>query len=231
MSSEEESVSGEEYESVEEEVDESGSEEEESEEEEEESEEEEVVVAEPVKKRGKKSKGKKKDPNKPKRNMSAFFLYSNANRQRVRDQNKGIQFGQVAKILSVEFKALGEEDKQKWEKKAAKDKARYIREMKSYVPPSDSDSDSDEPKRGKKKAKKVKDPNRPKRNQSSFFIYSNEVRADVKKENPEAKFGDIAKIISVQFKALSDKDKKRLEKLAAKDKERYQREMAEYNGN
>merc|ERR1712071_738096 len=224
---EEESVSGEEYESVEEEVDESGSEEEE----EEESEEEEEVVAEPVKKRGKKSKGKKKDPNKPKRNMSAFFLYSNANRQRVRDQNKGIQFGQVAKILSVEFKALGEKDKQKWEKKAAKDKARYISEMKNYVPPSDSDSDSDEPKRGKKKAKKVKDPNRPKRNQSSFFIYSNEVRADVKKENPEAKFGDIAKIISVQYKALSDKDKKRLEKLAAKDKERYQREMAEYNGN
>jgi len=81
MSSDEESLSGEEYES---EVEESGSEEEEE------------VIAEPVKKRVKKKNSKKKkDPNKPKRNMSAFFLYSNANRQRVRDENKGIAFGQV----------------------------------------------------------------------------------------------------------------------------------------
>ena len=38
---------------------------------------------------------KKKDPNKPKRNMSAFFLYSNANRSRVKEENPGIAFGQV----------------------------------------------------------------------------------------------------------------------------------------
>jgi len=217
MSSEEESVSGEEYESEEEEVVDSDSEEEE-------------VIAEPVKKRGKnKSKGKKKDPNKPKRNMSAFFLYSNANRPRIREDNKGIAFGQVAKLLSTEFKALSDKDRAKWEKKAAKDKARYLNEMKTYVPPSESDTDSDEPKRGKKQ-KKFKDPNKPKRNQSSFFLYSNEVRSDVRKENPSAKFGDIAKIISVQFKALSEKERKRLDGLAAKDKERYQKAMIEYNG-
>ena len=37
----------------------------------------------------------KKDPNKPKRNMSAFFLYSNANRARVKEENPGIAFGKV----------------------------------------------------------------------------------------------------------------------------------------
>ena len=37
----------------------------------------------------------KKDPNKPKRNMSAFFLYSNANRPRIKEDNPGIKFGEV----------------------------------------------------------------------------------------------------------------------------------------
>ena len=45
----------------------------------------------PKKKRGK----AKKDPNKPKRNMSAFFLYSNANRARIKEEQPGVAFGQV----------------------------------------------------------------------------------------------------------------------------------------
>lgn len=53
------------------------------------SDEEDVVVAK--KKRGKKSK----DPNKPKRNQSAFFLYSNANRARIKQENPDIAFGEV----------------------------------------------------------------------------------------------------------------------------------------
>ena len=62
--------------------------------------------------------------------------------------------------------------------------------MKTYTPPSD-DSEDESP---RKKKKKKKDPNRPKRNQSAFFLYSNAVRNDVKEQNPEAKFGDIAKV-------------------------------------
>ena len=95
--------------------------------------------------------------------------------------------------------------------------------MEDYEPPSD-DSDDD----GKRRKKKKKDPNAPKRNQSAFFIYSNTHRATVKEENPEASFGDIAKIISKQFKALSEKERAKYDTLAAADKERYQREMAAY---
>ena len=53
-----------------------------------ESDEEEVQVP---KRRGKKGK----DPNKPKRNMSAFFLYSNAHRDRIKLENPGVKFGQI----------------------------------------------------------------------------------------------------------------------------------------
>mmetsp|Transcript_3592 Transcript_3592/g.5581 ORF Transcript_3592/g.5581 Transcript_3592/m.5581 type:complete len:231 (-) Transcript_3592:108-800(-) len=230
MSSEEEdSVVGSEEEEEESSVAESVEEEEEESEEEESEEEEKVVV---VKKRKPAAKGgkKKKDPNKPKRNMSAFFLFSNANRQRVKEENPEAKFGDIAKIMSVQFKALPEKEAKRWEKKAMKDKIRYQNEMKSYTPPDESsDSESDDaPKKKAKKAKK--DPNKPKRNQSAFFLYSNDVRSRVRQENPEAAFGDIAKLISKEFKALASKERKVWDKKAAKDKERYQREMADYAG-
>lgn len=173
-------------------------------------------------KRGK--AGKNKDPNRPKRNMSAFFLYSNANRSRIKEENEGIPFGQVAKLLSVEYKALPPNERTKWDKKAVKDKERYQREMVDYVPPSDESDD------GAKKKKRKKDPNAPKRNQSAFFLYSNDSRPRVRQENPEATFGSIAKIISVEFKALSASERARYDERAAQDKVRYQKEMAIYKG-
>jgi len=195
------------YESAEEESVEEQSEEEEEEEEEE----------EPVKKR----KAKKfKDPNKPKRNMSAFFLFSQAMRSQVKEDNPGIPFGEIAKVLSRMYKELTDKEKQKWEKQAAKDKQRYMEQMKHYVAPP-------EPAGGRKKKKK--DPNAPKRNMSAFFLYSNHIRPEVKEQNPDAKFGDIAKMISVKYKALSEKERAKWDSKAADDKERYQREMEVYN--
>lgn len=195
---------------------------------------EEVVVAKPVKtKRVRKTKkGKKKDPNKPKRNMSAFFLYSTAHRKEVKDANPDLSFGDLAKLISKNFKALDDKEKKKWEKKAEKDKARYLAEMKDYVAPDQSDSEeSDVDTKKKKKSKKTKDPNKPKRNMSAFFLYSCANRASVKSENPDATFGELAKLVSAQFKALPDKEKKKWEKKAAKDKVRYEEEMKVYNAN
>jgi len=190
--------------------------------------EDEEVAAKP--KRRRKKKGKK-DPNKPKRNMSAFFLYSNANRERVKEENPEAKFGDIAKIMSVEFKAISDAERARWDQLALDDKDRYLHAMESYDPPSDSeqddDSDSDAPKK-KKKSKKKKDPDAPKRNQSSFFLYSNATRNDVKAANPEAKFGEIAQIISRHFKALPEEERAYWDEKAAQDKIRYQRDMEIY---
>jgi len=191
-------------------------------------EEEDEVATKP--KRRRKKKGKK-DPNKPKRNMSAFFLYSNAHRERVKEENPNAKFGDIAKILSVEFKEISESERARWDRLAAQDKDRYMAAMETYEAPTesepDSDSDSDAPKK-KKKTKKKKDPNAPKRNQSSFFLYSNATRNDVKAANPEAKFGEIAQIISRHFKALPEEERAYWDEKAAQDKERYQRDMEIY---
>ena len=82
---------------------------------------------------------------------------------------------------------------------------------------------------GGKRKKAKKDPNAPKRNMSAYFLYSMFARPQVKNDNPEASFGEIARIISAQFKALSEKERKKWEKKAADDKERYQAEMQDYN--
>jgi|AntRauTorckE5430_2_1112549.scaffolds.fasta_scaffold00204_9 hypothetical protein len=49
----------------------------------------------------KKKRKPKKDPNKPKRNMSAFFLYSNANRARIKEDTPGIAFGEVVSVKDM----------------------------------------------------------------------------------------------------------------------------------
>lgn len=97
--------------------------------------------------------------------------------------------------------------------------------MKDYVPAEDPTGGM-----GKKGKKQKKDPNAPKRNMSAYFLYSIEARQAVKEENPEASFGDIARLISEKFKNLSEKERKIWDGKAAADKERYNAEIAEYKG-
>lgn len=123
--------------------------------------------------------------------------------------------------MAREFKELNEKEVKKWAKKAEGDKMRYQDEMKDYIPTADPD--------GEKKGKKAKkDPNAPKRNMSAYFLYSIDARPTVKEENPDASFGDIARLISTKFKELSEKERKIWDDRAAADKERYNAEMAEY---
>jgi high mobility group protein B2 len=77
-------------------------------------------------------KKKKKDPNAPKRNMSAYFLFSNYIRASTKEENPSATFGGIAQLISAKFKALPEKERKKWEIKAEEDKARYQREMERY---------------------------------------------------------------------------------------------------
>jgi hypothetical protein len=64
-----------------------------------EEEEEEVVVI----KKTRRKKKKKSDPNRPKRNMSAFFLYSNAHRERIKQEQPDAKFGDIVSLCNVTF--------------------------------------------------------------------------------------------------------------------------------
>lgn len=83
----------------------------------------------------------------------------------------------------------------------------------------------------KKKKKAKKDPNTPKRNNSAYILFCKHIHSTVKEENPEASFGDIAKIKSKKYKALKMDERKEWDDKAALDKERYAREMKAYRNN
>jgi HMG (high mobility group) box len=53
-----------------------------------------------------KAKGKKKDPSMPKRNMSAFFLYSQAHRSQVKEDNPGSAFGDIVSLCNFSIVLL-----------------------------------------------------------------------------------------------------------------------------
>jgi hypothetical protein len=83
--------------------------------------------------------------------------------------------------------------------------------MERYDPPSDlyNNDDNDEHSDDDDSVgmKKVKDPNALQWNQSSLFHYSNATRNDVEMANPTATFGEIARIISHNFQALSEEER------------------------
>ncbi|CAD5215871.1 unnamed protein product [Bursaphelenchus xylophilus] len=79
-----------------------------------------------------KKKRQKKDPNAPKKALSAFFFFSNEKRPQVQAEHPEWKVGQIAQELGKYWKNLTEEERQVYERKAADDKARYDEEMRSY---------------------------------------------------------------------------------------------------
>ncbi|UPX14662.1 Non-histone chromosomal protein 6 [Ascochyta rabiei] len=75
---------------------------------------------------------KKKDPNAPKRGLSAYMFFANEQRDKVREDNPGIKFGEVGKMLGEKWKALTEKQRTPYEAKAAADKKRYEEEKAAY---------------------------------------------------------------------------------------------------
>ena len=75
----------------------------------------------------------------------------------------------------------------------------------------------------------MKDPNAPKGRSSAYNYYSSAKRSDVKAANPDAQHSEIIKILSTQFKALSDEERVPWDAMAAADKERFEKETAIYN--
>jgi len=75
---------------------------------------------------------KEKDPNAPKRALSAFFVFSNEKRAAIAKAHPAWKVGEVAADLGRQWREMNAGAKKKYEDVAAKDKARYDAEMKKY---------------------------------------------------------------------------------------------------
>jgi len=198
----------------------------------------------------------KKDDTKPKHPTSAYLLYSNAHREQARAANPELSFGDLTKVLSDMWKNASTEDKSTFEAQAATDRARYQAEMVKYNKEQEKKKaeekalellherqeqelamtllkqyqefvkeTAEEAKGGKAEA----DPNKPKRNLSAFMFFSTETRKAKMEKGVDASFTELSKLIGEEWGKLSAAKKKKYEKMAEADAERYRAEMEVYN--
>ncbi|KAL2538098.1 HMG1/2-like protein [Forsythia ovata] len=80
------------------------------------------------------------------------------------------------------------------------------------------------------KEKKVKDPNKPKRPSSAFFVFMEGFRKQYKEKHPNNKsVAVVGKAGGDKWKSLSDEEKAPFVAKAEKRKEEYERKMEDYN--
>jgi HMG (high mobility group) box len=77
---------------------------------------------------------KKKDPNAPKKNMSAYLYFSVEQRETIKAKMAADATNvDVLTEIGRQWKELAPKKKEKYDKMAVKDKARYVKEMESYT--------------------------------------------------------------------------------------------------
>ncbi|XP_061756065.1 FACT complex subunit SSRP1-like isoform X1 [Nerophis ophidion] len=75
---------------------------------------------------------KQKDKGGPKRPMSAYMLWLNSSRERIKSENPGISITEISKKAGEMWRQLGKDDKEEWDIKAAEAKKQYEIAMKEY---------------------------------------------------------------------------------------------------
>ncbi|KJA22161.1 hypothetical protein HYPSUDRAFT_41316 [Hypholoma sublateritium FD-334 SS-4] len=92
-----------------------------------------------------KPKGKpKKDPNAPKRALSAYMFFSQDWRERIKTENPDAGFGEVGKLLGAKWKELDDAEKKPYIDQAARDKERADDEKAAYDNKAKGSPDEDE---------------------------------------------------------------------------------------
>ena len=169
------------------------------------------------------------DPNRPRRHVSAFLHFQNHVRDKIREENPTISFGQMSKRAAQLWEGITPEEKQKWEQQAAEDKSRYEREIADYTPPFGFDKKGRNVQVKKAKRKKRRDPDAPKRSVSAYVFFGHSERPKIQEENPDIEFKDVGRKLGERWRNLAADERAKFEVLAQKDRDRYAKEMAAYN--
>ncbi|KAG0466389.1 hypothetical protein HPP92_017969 [Vanilla planifolia] len=80
----------------------------------------------------KRKQKKKKDPHAPKRGLSGFMFFSNAERENLKKGNPGMSFTDVGRALGDRWKKMTAEEKEPYESMAKADAKRYKEAMAGY---------------------------------------------------------------------------------------------------
>merc|ERR1712179_225585 len=151
-----------------------------------------------------------KDPNAPKKPLSAYFLFSQEERLKVKEENPEFSIIDVAKETGRRWATVDPLLKATYEKKYQEAKELYDIEMGPY------------------KTQKKKDPKAPKQPMSAYFIFSAEQRSKVKDENPSLSFTEIARELGRRWGDLIPSEKQKYQARADQERVKYENDMNSY---
>lgn len=150
-----------------------------------------------------KTKKKEKDPNRPKRPLTAFMRYSSKRRSKIRLEDPTKSMIQISKIIGEEWRNLSANDKRPFHDAATKDHEEY------------------------RVAKEKYDASKPKRPRTSYALFMKTNRAYIAKKNPNVSPRELMKFIAAEWKALNSVEKEKYEKMAIEDRERWEKNKNE----
>ncbi|KAJ3438390.1 high mobility group protein [Anaeramoeba flamelloides] len=75
---------------------------------------------------------RRKDPNAPKRNLSAYFFYVREQRTNVQRENPELKISEISRLIAQGWKNLSETERGPYHSLANEDKIRYKKEMEEY---------------------------------------------------------------------------------------------------
>jgi len=177
----------------------------------------------------------KKDPNAPKRPLSAYFTWLGENRAQVKADNPTMPHKEVTSKLGEMWNALDEAVKNEYKSNAQKKMAVWKQQFEEYKKTDEyaefqAQKDSG-PKKNKRKKKPPKDPHAPKRPSTGFFIFVSEKRQEVKDSLPpedQKKVTIITKKCGEMWKACSPEEQAKYKDRSNKAKEKWKEDMAAY---
>lgn len=149
----------------------------------------------------------RKDPNSPKRAMSAYFMYVQKERQEMEKRGEKIsKVTEFTKAVSERWRRMTPTEKEPYEQLSGKDKERYEAEMVAFT--------------GKKK-----DVNKPKKPQTAYFLWLAGWR-EHNKDKYDHK--ELLRQAGLVWNQLSDVDKAPYLRAAEEEKQKYEGRMREY---
>jgi len=178
-----------------------------------------------------------KDLNAPKKNLSAYFIFTNKRRQELKVQYPEKKLTELTTLMAVEWKAMDEDTKKGYQAQAIADKENYTRQMEEYKKTSNytqyqvklsAFKEEQKLTADTKAAKKPRDPNAPKRPATAYFLFTNKIRKATTAANPEMKITQLAKVMGQKWKEISEDEKKELQAEADRLKEEHKIKVAEY---
>ena len=171
----------------------------------------------------KKTSRKEKDSNGPKKNMSAYMIFCRDTRTEIKNDIPDIDNKSILVELGKRWKKVKESDPDKlnyYNDLAEKDKKRYQEEKANYVKSTDEEDEAaveevvekkETTQKKKTKTEKVETEGaEPKKTKVNGYInYCTSNRERCKKENEGQLPKVVTKILSEEWKALSDKEKEK----------------------